>query len=1297
MDIKRIGLKKIVPFTMALVLAVACVPMDAYTAANNESDTVTAAEAEYVPGEAIVVVRDKTAGGDLSGNGKGSGEGSAIEALGSIPGDFEITELMSIQAPIDDLTAVTAYAEGAPAPLYGAGDGSTDGNVSETICLVKSDQLDTDELIGKLKAADNVISAEPNLIHHLETDEIYEPLTEESAIYEADSAEADEALSIPDQPLPLLADEQTDNSDPDLSADQYMATGEYGIDVPGWNDLANKNAVPESGEEIVVAVVDSGVKHDHADLKNVMWNEGLNYPALTAMGGGKCGFNALQAAGFDTNYPVDDPMDEHHHGTHVAGIIAGEWNGMGVSGIANGAKIMAVRAADARGCLPTSAIILSYNYIEAAIEAGVNVKVINNSWGNAYSSYAEGVAIRNVARNDVVICFASGNETRDADVKSLGYVMLRDLPNVIIVNASDIKGELTSFSNYGYDQTDVAAPGDDIMSTFLTGTIDARYSKGFAINDFDTHNDFGDYTVTGCEAQVTPDGREGNGLIITGSFKADTPVRISFPKVIPSTAPAATGNTKYLSVSVRKGGESDDYQIRAFMTEDTPFNLIPLGNTDGWSVCSHNMAAANWEQTTITLELVNESDKNGNFELYLDDLKFIEPDDGILYSYDSGTSMACPVVAGEAAVLAAAFPDEASDKLAARIKGSVKRSDKLADKCVSGGIANLTYALDDEKTMPVLFSAAKDNDLIKIGGYYFGTKKGTVTLDGTKLTVASWTDNEITARLPAGFQTGVKLVEVHKVTGDTSMRDGHRRFAIGVEAGSENTGDYTYLTPEGLDQIAGEKIVDIASLNGRIYVTTTVDDEGNDRGYLIYEYDPDTDVMNKIMSNVADDYFEPEHVKETPPVIVSNTLSRDGKLVFVTRGQTINGELTEYDYSLNMFDPESLNTSSTPITMYEEIPSIELLPLREIMIADADGELLLIGGIMNFLIEEGAVKKIYRFDEDAGKLSEAGELSAGKGGGKVFTYNGNVYLLYGKSSDVTKMMIMSDLVKLVKNDDGSYTDTVISPKALPEGINENELTDIIHAAVSTYDGGVILTGLPRENSFGVIDTDTWKMNISESGVTFTETGRLFSAARTVNQQSTILDGRYYVLGNTSLGNKHIRFGYLDGYEKAEMTMVNIGDYVVSYKSRVPYTGSKITADDLALTIRSSDGTKVYLPGTVAYKANKAPGTGSFKIKTLAWEAVRDPFTVKKAGSDIKKALANNTFEFNITKRILGDDNTVVTLNKSGKVSALKYAYTASNGKKKLLTVSKKDYTAEDGYIRIKPSCKYYQGVIRISK
>ncbi len=124
----------------------------------------------------------------------------------------------------------------------------------------------------------------------------------------------------------------------DLTGSQYAYLGgPGGMDVPYWNNESHRNA-----QDTVVVVMDSGVDYEHEDLKDVMWDEGLLYPELKKLGGGRYGYNAMKNDSKGNAYLSYDPMDDFDHGTHCAGSVGALWNGYGVSGTANGTRIMAV-------------------------------------------------------------------------------------------------------------------------------------------------------------------------------------------------------------------------------------------------------------------------------------------------------------------------------------------------------------------------------------------------------------------------------------------------------------------------------------------------------------------------------------------------------------------------------------------------------------------------------------------------------------------------------------------------------------------------------------------------------------------------------------------------------------------------------------------------------------------------------------------------------------------------------------------------------------------------------------------
>ncbi len=190
----------------------------------------------------------------------------------------------------------------------------------------------------------------------------------------------------------------------------------------------------------------------------------------------------------DTNYgnnQVDGPeaKKEHvKHGTHVAGIIAGERNNkIGVDGVANNVEIMTVRAVP-DGDEYDKDIALAIRY---AVDNGA--KVLNTSFGKYYSTHPEWVrdAIKYAASKDVLIVNAAGNEGLDLDGTEVypndqTKTGAEYADNVLTVGALNYTygGELVAtFSNYGKTNVDVFAPGVKIWSTtplntyeFLQGT-----------------------------------------------------------------------------------------------------------------------------------------------------------------------------------------------------------------------------------------------------------------------------------------------------------------------------------------------------------------------------------------------------------------------------------------------------------------------------------------------------------------------------------------------------------------------------------------------------------------------------------------------------------------------------------------------------------------------------------------------------------------------------------------------------------------------------------------------------------
>jgi subtilisin family serine protease len=180
--------------------------------------------------------------------------------------------------------------------------------------------------------------------------------------------------------------------------------------------------------------------------------------------------------GFNAIDNMRDPMDDNGHGTHCAGIIGAEGgNDFGITGVNWNVQIMPLKFMNAMGQGTTKDAIEAINYVVDRKNAGVNVRIISASWGSTRKSKALSDAIKRAGDEGILFVAASGNSSANAD-RTPHYPAGYDLPNVISVAATDRNDKLASFSNYGAKSVHIAAPGREILSTWLNG--DFREASG---------------------------------------------------------------------------------------------------------------------------------------------------------------------------------------------------------------------------------------------------------------------------------------------------------------------------------------------------------------------------------------------------------------------------------------------------------------------------------------------------------------------------------------------------------------------------------------------------------------------------------------------------------------------------------------------------------------------------------------------------------------------------------------------------------------------------------------------------
>ncbi len=271
-----------------------------------------------------------------------------------------------------------------------------------------------------------------------------------------------------------------------LFADQWALnnTGQNGGKANAHIDALKAWAKTQGSSEVVVAVLDTGVDYSHKDLAENMWIRPANLPQYTDDELGSVddihGFDAVNVAsssgrgrnlevggGYSGGAALSDPMDDNGHGTHCAGIIGAEGNNSeGISGINWNVKIMPLKFLGRGGFGNVKDAIESINYAIDRKKNGVNLRVINASWGSTQRSKALEDAIRAAGEAGILFVAAAGNSSTDNDRRA-HYPSNYDLPNMLSVAALDRNDLLASFSNYGAKTVHVAAPGREITSTWL--------------------------------------------------------------------------------------------------------------------------------------------------------------------------------------------------------------------------------------------------------------------------------------------------------------------------------------------------------------------------------------------------------------------------------------------------------------------------------------------------------------------------------------------------------------------------------------------------------------------------------------------------------------------------------------------------------------------------------------------------------------------------------------------------------------------------------------------------------------
>jgi subtilisin family serine protease len=292
---------------------------------------------------------------------------------------------------------------------------------------------------------------------------------------------------------PTYAGERSANAQRRLQATEGLAAGSQleavdevvpdPLEAQQWDMAAigvpEAHAVTEGSERVLVAVLDSGIDGDHPDLQAAV-DTGASASCLSGVPDGAA----------ESWQPTTSS-----HGTHVAGTIAAQRNGVGIVGVAPGVRLSAVKVVSDDGFIyPESAIC---GFMHAA---ATGADITNNSYyidpwmfwcGDDADQAAVLTAVERTTafteRRGVLNVAAAGNSSIDLANKTVDDSSPNDttpverpidagcldipteIEGVVTVSSTQADGAKSGFSNYGLDVIDVAAPGSAILSTIDGG------------------------------------------------------------------------------------------------------------------------------------------------------------------------------------------------------------------------------------------------------------------------------------------------------------------------------------------------------------------------------------------------------------------------------------------------------------------------------------------------------------------------------------------------------------------------------------------------------------------------------------------------------------------------------------------------------------------------------------------------------------------------------------------------------------------------------------------------------------
>lgn len=873
----------------ALALALGLVPLvPASAAAEEHGDELAAASVRellnagaYLEGEALVVYRAD----------EGSARSRSLDAADPLASaGFSVAESWDFPGA-GAAAAASAFSLG-----EGAGEGANQDDAA-VVARVTKPGVDTAALLEELQAMGGVLAAAPNYVHEsigaVEPDGYEAGLPSIPPVTPVGETHASEQPVVAGtEVLSVNGGTQASTTNDPLSALQWALDNDIVSDTgkPADSDVSFSSVYERAasqGVENIVAVLDSGVDYGNEDLRGAMWENPGDIPGAPGRAGTH-GFDFID--GDDEPLPEDASFGESH-GTHCAGIVAATSdNETGIAGVSPKTKIMAFRAGGAStgGNIYDSSVLASYEYLLHAKLAGQNVVAASNSWSGAISPVTE-YAMNQAGRAGVLTVFAADNNNVDAgsvDNDRITYG-LSDSPYILSVAATQPQGKYATYTNYNKSIVDVAAPGSVVLSTvargaqgFLPaaaelqddadGTAGARSLYYHNMTDFAQVDGGARFVLYGQDGLPAADqsrlststgpGLDGRrALKITVDGMADYERVVATWRIVNPFRSMSWERAREVRMSVlpglspseRAGGEGSTVRAMAIVIDESGNGLMSgeasYGLLDNQSLGhmrfkdeeSFNCIK---EQDTVRvgvdLLLLANAAGEGATSLTATDFGIGFAADDQAYAYSSGTSMACPLVAGAVGLLASLHPEDSALDLRGRIVGGTKASNLANDRVkqtASNGTLDLSVASGDAVN-PNTWDAregvdAQSSPALVIEGYALD-RATRLAIDGAAVDGDCWEASADGSRV---------------VVCEPSLLDGARHSVVVGDGAAEHRAVYAF--PKTGQILSFERVADLPDpgIPGEVGFDSGLLIAASDRlfcldskGRYLYSYDPDS-------------------------------------------------------------------------------------------------------------------------------------------------------------------------------------------------------------------------------------------------------------------------------------------------------------------------------------------------------------------------------------------------------------------------------------------------------------------------